>query len=272
MDWLAIASAGVAGAAAGLGHLVLKGRGASRIVQTLVFGIAFVGFNWLGQTYVVRPHRNRDLVAQVDRSLRDLAVFQELQKHDPRFISSLRAELIADLQKGTPGAKVAGLVRDRLMEAVPRYLPFASDASVLAFFTAVADQVDQVRAVDSGAAFRFLFPVPGEPLDATKYLSQASQERAIKLMAEVVRSGAAREGPPIDRRRAEVLLREVVSSLGPEHSEGIEGFSDLRRTGLNKAKVVGAAVALYRAVLAMPTADAALSLRYMMATSVEPNS
>jgi hypothetical protein len=123
----------------------------------------------------------------------------------------------------------------------------------------------EVQGKDPNLAFAFFFPEPGSPLPKA---SDRATSRLMDALAGLIRSGAERNvSRRVDAEYAKGLLRDAVGPLLSTHAVGLRGLAAPRAPGVDRPQVVRAAIALYRAILALPARDAAVVLRFMAAST-----
>jgi hypothetical protein len=260
--WVSVGVGAVAGAIAG--GLGFAFRRTGRVAGALIAVVAFTVLEAVGQKMIVEPYRERAMSKQVHEELLSLAPFRAIQEADPATYSDIEKDIEKAVREKKPVPAIVTSVRGKIEAVVMPYVARADDASVVEFFAATVDMAAEVQEKDPNLAFAFFFPEPGSPLPKA---SDKATSRLMDALAGLIRSGADRA---TDRRvnteYATSLLRDTVTPLLSTQGPGLRALAAPRAPGVDRPKAVRAAIALYRAILALPARDAATVLRFMTAS------
>lgn len=260
MIW-SLAVAVLAGACAGAVVSMMRGDH-QKIVRIVAAAIVFVIIYSAGRRWIVRPHEASAQMAEVP-------AFREIEKADPATYALIKNELVRAMDSGADHSAVQGRIHAAATLLVRKYIPRASDAAVRRYITVTVDEIEQLREKNPAVAAAVLFPKPGTFIDINPYLSDATKQEDMTALAELVRSGAAAQGPPGDAEtdRADELLQDLIQPLLQKYGADIQMLSNPYAPDTDPQKLCAMIVELYRAVLALPEHDSAVVLRKLVTSA-----
>jgi hypothetical protein len=255
MPWSLIIGA-AAGAVAGLVGALIRDEGA-RQMRAVVIVLLFLGLNYPAQKYIAKP-----LIA--DQELGKVSAFAAIKTHEPATYNVMRNDLISAMQGGADLKAVKARIHASVGVMAKKYMPRCSDKALVRYIRVTTDEIEEISKKDAKAGFDFLFPKPGAYLDVQPLLSDATSKEDLAALADVIATGAGAKPQEVDTARANELLSTIVSDIGLER---VKLLADPNAPGVDKAEIVATTAELYRRVLELPEADAALVLRVMFATA-----
>lgn len=259
MPW-SIIVAGVAGAMAGaIAAIATKEK--SGQLRIAIMAILFVPLNWAGQRYVAKP-----LI--VDQELREVPAFVAIKKHEPATYAAMKGELVSAMQEGANTNAILLRIHDLTASLAQKYMSRCSDQALVRYVRVTMDEVDQLSKRNPDAAFGMLFPEPGKFVDIRPFVDNATEREDSAALADVISSGAGQPVHADSSPRANELLSETARQLAAEDgADAVKLIANPRAPGVDKRQVCVAVSRLYRKVLALPEADAALVLRTMLGSA-----
>lgn len=251
MPWSLIVAGG-AGAIAGLFAALIRDEKLKQL-RVVVMVVLFVAINVPAQKYIAKP-----LI--VDRELQSNRAFAAIKTHEPATYNAMRAELITAMQNGADAKDVRARVHVSVLSLVKKNLSRCSDKALVRYIRVTTDEIEELAKNSPEHAFNFLFPKPGAYFDVAPLLSEATRKEDLDALADVIATGAGATPPKIDHLKATAMLQAVVEDVGPDR---VQQLADPNAAGLDKAQLCATTADLYRHVLALDEADAALVLRMM---------
>lgn len=128
-------------------------------------------------------------------------------------------------------------------------------------------QMQRLVVVDPKLCYQYLFPRPGEWVDFSTHLDQASIDAELRALEAVLRTAAERPRPvpgeAETRRSLETVIRRVSESQG---EAGLRMLGNVA-AATDHAKLCAVVSALYGEILALPPAEQGTTLRYLLASA-----
>ena len=143
---------------------------------------------------------------QADRELLKTPAYRQIAKWEPDAYGEMKRQMIASMQRGDPPAVKQGHVRKIVEGLAKKYMKTSDDMALIDYIKVTADEIRQVADKDSSVAFDMLFNSNAN-IDITRYIDKATQQHDMDALAEVIRSGVAKEAGIQDDQRAMQLLR-----------------------------------------------------------------
>lgn len=204
--------------------------------------------------------------ANVEAELLQFPLYRAVREAEPELFERIRDDLAEGLAAGKPEAELIAAGRARVLPPTRKYLPRASEATVVAFAGLVIDQIDQLNARDPQVCYDYLLGTPAsQHLDLRRYLSEDLLRRELAVSAEAIDSGARSPQAVPDRARGaelQQMLTERLRARAPQHLQALEA---MRAPDADRAAVCRAIQALYRESLAMPRDQGVALLRFIFA-------
>jgi hypothetical protein len=200
---------------------------------------------------------------QADRELLKTPAYRQIAKWEPEAYAEMKRQMIASLQRSDSPAVAQGHVRKIVEGLAKKYMKTADDMALIDYIKVTADEIRQVAEKDSTVAFDMLFN-SNASIDITKYVDKATQQHDMDALAEVIRSGVAKEAGIQDDQRAIQLLRDVIKSMRTDFGDDAElAFTSTRAP--DKSRSVKMALEFYNRILSLRSDQSAKILRLLFA-------
>jgi hypothetical protein len=200
---------------------------------------------------------------QADRELLKTPAYRQIAKWEPDAYAEMKRQMIASMQRGDSPAVAQGHVRKIVEGLAKKYMKTADDMALIDYIKVTADEIRQVADKDSSLAFDMLFNSNAN-IDITKYIDKATQQHDMDALAEVIRSGVAKEASPQDDQRAMQLLRGVITKMRNDYGDQANlAFAPTQAS--DKARSVQMALEFYNRVLSLRSDQSAKVLRLLFA-------
>jgi hypothetical protein len=201
------------------------------------------------------------LSRQADRELLKTPAYQQIAKWEPEAYEEMKRQMMASMAQGQPPAVAQGRVRRIVERLANKYMKTADDAALVDYIRTNTDEIRKVADKNTDAAFAILFAGDAN-VDITTYIDAATQKHDQEALAEVIRSGVAKEAGIQDDQRAKQLLRDVMIGMRRDYGNGVEAA--LRpASGADKARSVQIALDFYNRVLSLRSDQSAKVLRLL---------
>lgn len=198
---------------------------------------------------------------QADRELLKTPAYRQIAKWEPEAYAEMKRQMIESIRRSDPPAVAQGHVRKIVEGLAKKYMKTADDMALIDYIKVTADEIRQVADKDKNVAFDMLFNSNAN-IDITKYIDHATLQHDMDALAEVIRSGVAKEGSPQDDQRALQLLRGVIKSMQNDYGEQANlAFSPT--TSSDKGQSVDMALEFYKRVLTLRSDQSAKILRLL---------
>jgi len=200
---------------------------------------------------------------QADRELQKSPVFAAVQKAEPDTYTKIRAALVDGTAHGKSQADIGRTINGYLVGVMAKYLPIASDESIVEMTRVVTLEVDQIGAKSADACFGFLYH-PGSPakVDLTQFVTPEVLAADKAAMTAILESGmtspqrvpAKQEINPAFNR----LGQQLITSFGQADVAALANPATM-----DHGRYCTITGSLYKQVLSMPRADAVPLLRFL---------
>jgi hypothetical protein len=198
---------------------------------------------------------------QADRELLKTPAYKQIAKWEPEAYAEMKRQMIVSIQRSDSPAVAQGRVRKIVEGLAKKYMKTADDMALIDYIKATADEIRQVADKDANVAFNMLFSSNAN-IDITRYVDKATQQHDMDALAEVIRSGVAKEGSPQDDQRARQLLRGVIKSMHTDYGEQANlAFTPAQ--GSDRKQSVQMALEFYNRVLSLRSDQSAKILRLL---------
>lgn len=156
---------------------------------------------------------------QVDQALKNSATFAAVHRADPLAYQKIREAMIKAAEAHGSQAEINAAARPYLAGIIRRYLPAASDTTVLDFTRVMTLEIDQIGAKDADACVAFIDPSFGSsPLAVDQLLTPELKQHDAAVTAALIESGSQSPHPiPAKADVSDALnrvAREMVSEFG----------------------------------------------------------
>ena len=200
---------------------------------------------------------------QADQELLKTPAYRQIAKWEPEAYAEMKRQMIASMQRGDSTAVAQGHVRKIVEGLAKKYMKTADDMALIDYIKVTADEIRQVADKDSNVAFDMLFN-SNASIDITKYIDKATLQHDQDALAEVIRSGVAKEASPQDDQRAMQLLRGVIKTMHNDYGDQANLAFTPAQSG-DRARSVQMALEFYKRVLNLRSDQSAKVLRLLFA-------
>jgi hypothetical protein len=264
MNWAHIGLTGVVGALSALvAQLFVRNPKEKKVPFAIVMALCFVVLNIISTKYV-KPHVDSWYYGkQISKSLLDIRVYQEIKKYDPKFYEQIENELKLSMSKGETQAQATARIRSAVSQNASKYIPVASDESLIHFAEITIDTMKQLTKIDPSLTYKFLFPKEYGSIQVGKYVTEQNQTALLDSLAEIIRTGASNPKVVTDLDQANLYLENVRTSLYQKYGDELYELSDFHSPNIDKRRACNLLIDLYEEVFKLPKGQKTLVLRSM---------
>jgi hypothetical protein len=119
------------------------------------------------------------------------------------------------LRTGANDAEVMTSAREQLTSVLPRFLPLASDRTLIAYQTLMQEELEALRRTDVNACVEMAFP-SGRPMNVIGNLPPELVQREAGLLADVLREYSTSRSVKADQKALEEVVRSAVAGMTRE--------------------------------------------------------
>jgi len=202
-------------------------------------------------------------VRRVDDALAQVPAIAAIEAVDPDTYRLIRADLLATMAESGDRVAIEARLHADVTSVAEEYMPRASDDAVLRYGRVTVSEIEQVAGRSADAAFVFLFPRQGAPVDFFAYIDESTLREDSEALADVIRTGATSAPRRADGARIDALMTDVGERLTVRHGKAAQMLGSPLSPGLDRKCLALMVADLYRMVLDLPAPDAALLLRHM---------
>jgi hypothetical protein len=262
MDWIAVVIAAFSGAIAALiAQLAVGLKKERKSLYIVIVVLIFTGLESFGRSYV-GPQLH---AWEAERQIREIPFYKELSLHDPEAYQRIKTIVQEAVRSGDSQAKISQRIADVIGGIFPRYLPKASDDSVVAFASATVHLLENLDHANPDACYASLFPHKyGEPGMAQKYTDLNTQERILDTMKDIVESAINNPQPEPDRNKSEELLHPIIETMAKKYGSDVTLLQGTARDSSERKKVCEMSSEMFEQIGSLPKADASMILRYLL--------
>lgn len=199
---------------------------------------------------------------RVDHDLGNNPTFVAVKKADPDAYKKLRQAMIDAVNAGKSPEQVAAVGRPYVGAVALRYLPIASDQTIVGFTQVMTLEIDQIGAKSSDACVTFLNPRPDAPIDITGFITPEVANQDMEATAKVIESGASNPGKIPSQEEVAPALRAVGQALVVKY--GAQNVAALSQpASLDHAMYCSMVSDLYKDVLQLSLPTGVPVLRFL---------
>jgi hypothetical protein len=194
--------------------------------------------------------------------------FQLLAEADPAFKSEATAFIQGTLERGESreDAYAAGVAwgREKVTPYLAKYLPRASDSTVIAFAAISSDILRELQAASPSSCVAFMF---GSGASAANVrISNPLQTRMTQIVRTILREGL-RSPQPLDSAAGQAAVLRFAMQLMEAHGEGaladLAAMDSPQAAMADPAKICATAVNMYSTISQMPPDQGGRALRFV---------
>jgi len=208
----------------------------------------------------------QDTAALLDRELRRAPFFTLLKEQEPEGYRKLVGEIQAGLQ--SPGNTENIHLRIHPMAKAVSYarLAHAEDTLLLEYAEMILEQISLLYSESAQVCNRYFgMDLRGAALDTTKYFSEEMLAKETGLMADMLRSSAAREYQPPARQTIKARWDMILALIGKRYGDKAVLFFETRQASRDPGQTCHVLYEFYKAVSRLPAREAGPLLRYHFA-------
>jgi hypothetical protein len=265
VDWIEIVGAGLgAGLGALVAGLLVKPWKKYRLISVVSLFVGIAAGSLISKTYIV-PLAH---VWDAKRLIRATPFYKELSVYDPETYRKIESILVENTQSGGTPQKAGRKIAIELAAVLPKYVPKASDESVVTFLGNLVPVLQELDRTNPDACYSFLFPDKfGEAGMAAKFLPSQFGNKNLQALEGIILSSVKNPQPAPDEKKAKELLQPIISNLvGKYGSDDLRLIAGTARDASERKKVCEIDAELYRQILSLPPADASTIVRYLLST------
>lgn len=191
-----------------------------------------------------------------------IELFTVLAERSPKDFDDLMTAAWGKMQQGATDAEVTTAARAQLTAALPRFLPLASDETLIAYQALMQEQLEALRNKDVSACVEMAFP-SGKPMVVLGNLPPDLIKRELALMTKMLKEADASRGIKPSQQAVERIAQRAAAGMTQDQ---LLVFSDeVVRRRSPPALTCSAAVKFFTGLNAIPVAERGRSLRALYA-------
>lgn len=191
-----------------------------------------------------------------------IELFAVLADRSPKDFDDLMAAAWDKMQKGATDAEVTTATRARLTAALPRFLPLASDETLIAYQALMQEQLEALRDKDATACVEMAFP-SGKPMLIVGNLPAELNKRELALMTKMLKEADAARGIRPSQQAVERVAQRAATGMTQEQ---LLVFSDEDARHRSASSLTcSAAIKFFAGLNSIPITERGRSLRVLYA-------
>ncbi len=191
-----------------------------------------------------------------------IELFAVLAERSPKDFNNLMETAWGKIQQGATDAEVTTAARAQLTAALPRFLPLASDETLVAYQALMQEQLEALRERDVTACVEMAFP-SGRPMTVVGNLPPELTKREVALMTKMLREADAARGIKPSQQAVERVAQRAAAGMTQEQ---LVVFSDeAARRRSPPVLTCNAVIKFFAGLNAIPVADRGRALRVLYA-------
>jgi hypothetical protein len=212
-------------------HLIVRGK-RERIGVGLVVSLA------LFISLISSAKRLID-IWDVNTEMNDVPFFKTLSVSDPAAYQRVKDILLEAARSGETTESAALRIADALQEIVPRYIPRASDDSVIAFANVTIHDLDELDRTNGDACYGFLYPHKYARAGlAAKYLGGKSREKDLDALFQIVETAVKQPQPEPSPEASNKLLEPIQTNLYQKYGKDLMLLQEVARDSAERKYVI----------------------------------
>jgi hypothetical protein len=196
--------------------------------------------------------------------LKKIELFAILADRSPKDFDALMTAAWDKVQQGATDAEVMTATRVQLTSALPRFLPLASDETLVAYQTLMQEQLEALRDKDASACVEMAFP-SGKPMMVVGNLPPELSKREFALMTNMLKEADTGRRIKPSQQAIERVVQRAVNGMNQEQ---LLVFSDevVRRRSA-PGLICSAAIKFFAGLNSIPLAERGRSLRVLYSSN-----
>lgn len=168
------------------------------------------------------------------------------------------------LRSGATDAEVTTAARAQLTTIIPRFLPLASDETLIAYQALIQEQLEALRNRDARACAEMAFP-SGHPMNVISNLPPELQKRELALMTKMFREADPARSTNPSQQAIEHVAQRAAAGMTQDQ---LGVFSDeVARRQSPPLLTCNAAIAFFTGLNAIPASERGRALRTLYAAN-----
>lgn len=201
--------------------------------------------------------RSREVLAA---EFKKIELFGLLAERAPKDFDGLMDAAWVKVQQGLTDAEVVAAARAQLTAVLPRFLPLASDDTLVAYQALTQQQLEALRERDVAACVELAFP-SGRPMSVIGNLPPELVQREMDMLAKVLREADPARAVKPNPQAAEQVAGRALAGLSHEQ---LIVFADADARGRHPPAVsCDAAIKFFAGLTAIPAAERGTALRVL---------
>src|SRR5512139_1731017 len=196
MIWISVAVGAICGVlAAGVAVLVVRNRKENPRSYSLVFAGTMALLIALSNAFVTPMIKASYAASNIEDSLLDIPAFAAMKQHDPATYKQIVENMKLAVTNGQSLSDTHQAVQNDIVMLLQKRLPRASNEAAAMYTHVMVQEMSELQQKGGDLCYRFLFPQPGQPLDISKYLSDAAKKADLAALGEVIKTSALAPQP-----------------------------------------------------------------------------
>ena len=189
-------------------------------------------------------------------------LFALLAERSPKDFDAVIEAAWGKTQQGATDAEVTTAARAELTAALPKFLPLASDKTLVAYQSLMQEELEALRDRDPAACVEMAFP-SGKPMSILGNLPQELIKRELLLMTNMLREYDSSRSIKPSQQVIEQVAQRAAASMTQEQLL-VFSDEDIRRQS-RPALSCDAAIAFFAGLNAIPLAERGHAIRVIYA-------
>ena len=189
-----------------------------------------------------------------------IELFAILADRSPKDFDALMAAAWDKVQQGATDAEVTTATRAQLTSTLPRFLPLASDETLISYQALMQEQLEALRDKDASACVEMAFP-SGKPMLVVASLPPELSKREVALMTNMLKEADAGRRLKPSQQAVERVAQRAATGMTQEQL--LTFFDEDVRRRSPPGLTCSAAIKFFAGLNAIPLAERGRSLRVL---------
>ncbi len=190
--------------------------------------------------------------------------FGALAQRSPQDFDRIVEAAWTKLQAGATDAEMTTAAREQFSAMLPRYLPLASDATLIAYQQLMQQELEVLRTKEPRLCVEMAYP-SGKPVNYAVYLPHELVTKERGLIAQVMRDADPSRAVKRNQRAIARVVTQAAQGMTPQQF-AVFGNEAMRRTSPAET-VCDVAVAFFAGLNAIPASERGMALRVVYANN-----
>jgi len=207
-------------------------------------------------------HNDQDTLALLDRELSRAPFFTLLKEQEPEGYRKLVGEIHAGLHSSGNAENIQLRIHPMAKAVSHERLSRAEDALLLDYAEMILEQISLLYSESAQVCNRYFgMDLSGAALDTAKYFPEEMLAKETGLMADVLRSSAAREYQPPARQTIKARWDMILALIGRRYGAKAVLFFETRQANRDAGQTCHVLYEFYKAIIRLPAREAGPLLR-----------